>query len=71
VIRPGIGCLGIQELDARSKGPKKNYGNYQDCRPSNIPLAGGDLLIFPNAVCEAVNMEPLKGRYKNLHRKCI
>ena len=54
VIRSGSVVLGIQELDAEVKAPKKNNGNYQDCRPSNISLAGGDLLIFPNAVCEAV-----------------
>jgi hypothetical protein len=60
----------LQETDAEVETPEKNHGNYQDRCPTDIPLAGGHLLIFPDAVCEAIEHgNLLKGRYENSHRE--
>jgi hypothetical protein len=57
----------LQEADAEVKAAEKNHGDYQNRSPADIPLAGGQLLIFPDAVCEAIeHANLLKGRYKEL-----
>jgi hypothetical protein len=59
-----MGCLRLHESDAEVETSEKNDGNHQDRRPADIPLAGGHLLIFPDAVCEAIEHgNLLKGRY--------